>query len=137
MKVFEAMRAFHWQIVALKKFLDCADRAKVLAAGDPLAGRNGSRSDAEMQASSEEVSKANHDHLMDYIGRMGVMLVSEVMERFDLKEGIWMMMLPAVLRRKSIDLTLQFLRAGIHGAARREHLALLSGHWVATHADGC
>jgi len=35
------------------------------------------------------------------------------------------------------DLTLQFLRASIHGAARREHLALLSGHRLATHADGC
>jgi len=35
------------------------------------------------------------------------------------------------------DLTLQFLRTSIHGAARREHLALLSGNRLATHADGC
>src|SRR5215472_2794802 len=35
------------------------------------------------------------------------------------------------------DLTQQFLRANIHGAARREHLALVSGNWLATHADGC
>ena len=34
------------------------------------------------------------------------------------------------------DLTQQFLRANIHGAARREHLALLSGNRLATHADG-
>ncbi len=34
------------------------------------------------------------------------------------------------------DLTLQFLRASIHGAARREHLALLFGNRLATHADG-
>src|SRR5690242_11482548 len=35
------------------------------------------------------------------------------------------------------DLTQQFLRANIHGAARREHLALVSGNWLATHAHGC
>jgi hypothetical protein len=35
------------------------------------------------------------------------------------------------------DLTLQFLRASIHGAARQEHLALLSGNRPAIHADGC
>jgi hypothetical protein len=35
------------------------------------------------------------------------------------------------------DLTLQFLRANIHGAARREHLAPLSGNRLATHDDGC
>jgi hypothetical protein len=35
------------------------------------------------------------------------------------------------------DLTLQFLRANIHGATRREHLALLSGNRLATHGDGC
>jgi len=31
------------------------------------------------------------------------------------------------------DLTQQFLRANIHGAARREHLALVSGNSLATH----
>src|SRR4029077_4294823 len=35
------------------------------------------------------------------------------------------------------DLTQQFLRANMHGAARREYLALVSGNWLATHADGC
>ena len=35
------------------------------------------------------------------------------------------------------DLTQQFPRSNIHGAARREHLALVSGNWLATHADGC
>src|SRR5207302_3597075 len=35
------------------------------------------------------------------------------------------------------DLTQQFPRSHIHGAARREHLALVSGNWLATHADGC
>src|SRR6266850_8371222 len=34
------------------------------------------------------------------------------------------------------DLTQQFLRANIHGATRREHLALLSGNRLATHGDG-
>src|SRR6266576_259998 len=34
------------------------------------------------------------------------------------------------------DLTRQFLRANIHGATRREHLALLSGNRLATHGDG-
>src|SRR5437879_12170149 len=34
------------------------------------------------------------------------------------------------------DLTQQFPRSNIHGAARREHLALVSGKWLATHADG-
>jgi hypothetical protein len=41
-----------------------------------------------------------------------------------------------VLRRKSMDLTLQFLQANIHGAARRQYLALLFGNRLATHADG-
>src|SRR5437016_1950894 len=34
------------------------------------------------------------------------------------------------------DLTQQFPRSNIHGEARREHLALVSSKWLATHADG-
>jgi hypothetical protein len=40
-------------------------------------------------------------------------------------------------RESRCDLTLQCLQADIHGAARREYLALVSGNWLATHADGC
>jgi hypothetical protein len=34
------------------------------------------------------------------------------------------------------DVMQQFLRANIHAAVRREHLALASGNWLATRADG-
>ena len=42
-----------------------------------------------------------------------------------------------VLRRKSMRPHAAILRASIHGGARREHLALLSGRRLAAHADGC
>src|SRR6201988_2934756 len=45
--------------------------------------------------------------------------------------------IPLCSAKSRCDLTQQFLRANIHGAARREHLALVSGNWLATHAHGC
>jgi hypothetical protein len=41
---------------------------------------------------------------------------------------------PVCSAENRCDLTQQFLRANIHGAARREHLALVSGNRLATHA---